>query len=403
MRILYLHQYFKTPEDAGGTRSYEIARRLVSWGHRVRIITSVGDRAPHIRLPRSLDGIELDWIRVPYSNRLRLSHRIHAFVDFATRALIRSLGFRADVVFATSTPLTIAIPALFASKLRSIPMVFEVRDLWPEVPFSLGVLRRGTPLGWAACQLERAAYFGSKHVIALSPGIAAGVERAGFPRDRIHVIPNAADLERFDVPASEGIAVRHRLSWLQDRPLVVYLGALGRVNGVSYLAHLAASMRSRAPEVRFLVIGDGAERELVRNTAASFGILDRTFFMLPPVPKSAIPSFLSAASVATSVVINNPALWDNSANKFFDALAAGRPVAINYQGWQKDLLIQWSAGIILHPQDMDIAARTLASTLASPQTLCELGRNARALAVEHFDRTILARKLERVLLQAAQG
>lgn len=142
MHIVYLHQYFNTPAMSGSTRSYEIARRLVSAGHRVSVVTSSrisDDRKGWVQSNES--GIDVHWLAVPYSNRMAYGERISAFLRFAFGAARRAASLRGDVVFATSTPLTIAIPGVFAARKLKVPMVFEVRDLWPEVPIAIGALR----------------------------------------------------------------------------------------------------------------------------------------------------------------------------------------------------------------------------------------------------------------------
>ncbi len=142
MRIIYLHQYFNTPEMAGGTRSYEMARRLVAAGHRVDLVTTWRDRTEKKSwFVTEEAGIVVHWLPLPYSNQMNYRQRMKSFIRFAWASSRRAAGFKGDVVFATSTPLTIAFPGLYAAVRRRIPLVFEVRDLWPEVPIAMGVFR----------------------------------------------------------------------------------------------------------------------------------------------------------------------------------------------------------------------------------------------------------------------
>ena len=404
MRILYLHQYFNTPRMAGGTRSYEMARRFAAQGHDVQMITSA--RSPNVSgrgsgwFETDEDGIHVHWYPVPYSNAMGFTQRIRAFLAFAVHAARRAADLGGDVIFATSTPLTIALPGLYARRRVGRPMVLEVRDLWPEMPIAVGALR-GWPMVAAARTLERTAYSRSARVVALSPGMRDGVIRSGYPAERVHVIPNSADLDLFDVPEQSGEAFRAGLPWLGSRPLVVYTGTLGRLNGVTYLARIAAAVARTAPEVRFLVVGDGLEEPEVRRVAAELGVLDRSFFMIGRTSKEQMPAVLSAADVATSLFIDLPEMWYNSANKFFDALAAGRPLMINYRGWQADLLESTGAGIAVPAADPEAAAPLLLGFLGDRSRLERARAEARTLARERFSRDSLARDLEGVLLQAA--
>ena len=169
------------PSMTGGTRSYEMARRLVEMGHEVNMVTSW--REPDDRkhwFETSEAGIKVHWLPVPYSNRMGFYDRILAFLKFALRSSRLAAALDSDIVFATSTPLTIAIPAVFASYKRRVPMVFEVRDLWPEMPIAIGSLKNPF-LVKAARFLEHWAYRHSSSVVALSPGMKSGVIRTGYP------------------------------------------------------------------------------------------------------------------------------------------------------------------------------------------------------------------------------
>jgi len=399
VRISYLHQYFHTPAMAGGTRSYEMARRLVQDGHQVTILTSRNAPSSSGRARweiEAIDGIDVHWLNLNYDNRMSYAKRLVVFIQFMVLASLRAIRIGTDVVFASSTPLTIAVPAVVAKWRHGVPMVFEVRDLWPEVPIALGALRPW-PLRFAARRLEGFAYSNASHVIALSEGMAAGVERAGISRKQITVIPNACDNDLFAIPSLAGESFRRQRPWLGGRPLVVYSGTIGRVNGLNFLVDVAAAMRSIDSEVRFLVVGDGSERDKVVTHARSAGVLDETFFVEGRIPKDQVPALLSAATVCSSFVIPVPQLEANSANKFFDALAARRPVVINHGGWQADLIRDKRLGAVLPPTDPVGAARMLSDLLRDPSRLTTASREADELATNVFARDALAERLRLVL------
>jgi len=384
----------------GGIRSYEMARRLVAWGHEVHMVTSdqTGTQSDRWRETNE-DGIHVHWLRVEYNNSMGFSRRILAFLKFAILSARKAKSIDGDVVFATSTPLTIALPAVWAAKRRNRPMVFEVRDLWPEIPIAIGAIK-SKPMIAAAKWLERFAYRNSAAVVALSPGMRDGVVAAGYPAEKVVIIPNAADLDFFAVPEESAQHFRSQFDWLQDRPLVVYSGTFGFMNGVPYLARLAAEVRKLNPDIRFLAIGSGREHDRIIDTATKLGVLNETFFVLDRVKKADMPSIYRAANLVTSLFINLPEMQANSANKFFDGLAAGTPIAINYGGWHAELLEQTGAGIHLPPEDYAAAAAKLVSHLSDPQWLEQAGRRSRQLAEERFARDDLTRKLEATLLAA---
>ena len=372
-------------------------------GHEVHLITSrragqVG--AEDDQWTTSVEaGIQVHWCSVPYSNEMSFLRRIAAFVRFAVAAARRSVGIGGDVIFATSTPLTIALPAIYAHWRLHKPFVFEVRDLWPEVPIALGVIRNPVLIG-AARALESAAYRYACQIVALSPPMRDGIVARGVPANRVTVVPNGADINVFEPSRNLGQVVRTSHPWLGDRPLVLYAGTLGFANGIDYLVRLAASIRPHAPETRFAVIGDGAERGAIETLARSHGVLEETLFLLPPVSKTEIVRWFSAADVVTSFVIDVPAMHANSANKFFDGLAAGRPLAINHEGWQADILRTEGAGIVLPPRNAAKGAEVLLGFLNSEEHLRDAGLQARRVAEERFSRDVLAAQLLQVIVTA---
>ena len=151
----------------------------------------------------------------------------------------------------------------------------------------------------------------------------------------------------------------------------------------------------------FLIVGDGKEADLVCSRAEEYGILNRTLYVQQALPKRSIAALFDACSVAFSVFIDLPEMWHNSANKFFDALAAGRPVAINYRGWQADLIARHDLGLVLPADAPVVAARMLADFLADREAVSRCGRNARRLAKREFGRDELAEKALAVLHSVA--
>jgi glycosyltransferase involved in cell wall biosynthesis len=402
MHILYLHQYFVPPDGSGGTRSYEMARRFVTAGHRVTLVTSTAFFPKHYTFPSPVsrlgfDGIDVVALHVPYSNHMSYAQRIRAFVSFAARsALIAARAERPDVILATSTPLTIALPGLLAKAWHRRPMVFEVRDLWPELPIAMGALNN--PVARAAAHvLEKAAYRSSDEVVALSPGMKEGVVRAGYPDRRVTVVPNSCDVEQFRNPAPVDL----ELPFDPDAgPVVTYAGTLGAINGVDYLVEVAENATLVAPSIRFVIAGDGAMRQKLLEKATATGVLGKNLWMIPPVPKKAVPTLLHRTTVATSLFIDLPPMWNNSANKFFDALAAGRPIMINYGGWQAELLKRSGAGLVVPPKSPAAAALQLRAFTEHKGRLQAAGAAAAALADGPFARDRLADELLAVLTRA---
>lgn len=404
MRIVYLHQYFVTPDMAGGARSYEMARRLVSAGHEVHMVTT--DQQPGSDRPiwrqTLCSGIHVHWTPVRYDNTLSYGERIKAFFKFAWRAGRRAAALKPDLIFATSTPLTIALPAVYASRRSRVPMVFEVRDLWPAVPIAIGALRN--PLAKAAARwLERFAYRNATRIVALAPGMRDEIVASGYPAERVTVIPNGCDFDLFsDRSAAESL--RQMYTWLGDRPLLVFTGTFGLVNGMDYLVDLSAAIWRLDREVRIVAIGTGREWDRTRQCAIDAGIFERNLFLLGKRPKREASLWTLAASMNLALFAGPEIVWrDAVQNKFFDSLAAGRPVANNFRGWQAKVAEAAGAGLILSATDTAAAARDVVQALRDKAWLDKAGKAARQLAVSRFDRDQLALELNSVLVTAKQG
>jgi glycosyltransferase involved in cell wall biosynthesis len=391
----------------GGTRSYSLARRLVEKGHEVHMVTTDRQRqdsSENAAWRESNEaGINVHWTSIPYQNAMTNSQRIAAFLKFSWRAAKRARKLRGEIVFATSTPLTIALPGVYAARRSRIPMVFEVRDLWPAVPIAIGALNN--PIAkWCALRLERFAYKNAAEIVALAPGMKQAIVKTGYPKDRITVIPNGADdyiISGSDAPGRE---LRNVTPWLGQRKLVIYCGALGRANGVSYLALLAEQVRKLDPEIRFVVIGDGAEEELVRSTASNTGVLDETFFMLGTMPKNDVSHWLSASTMTTALFTGPRIIWkDATQNKFFDSLAAGKPIANNFDGWQCQIAEKEGVGVVLSATDLEAAARMLVSKLSDSEWMKNAAINARQLASTRFSMDAHANALEEIFRRVARS
>lgn len=383
---------------SGSTRSYEMARRLVSLGHEVSMVTSWREQCNKSDwFSTCHDGIKTYWLPVIYSNHMRYTDRLRAFIQFAWKASIMAASISTDVVFATSTPLTIALPGVYASRRQGVPMVFEVRDLWPELPIAMGAIRNPM-LKYMAKRLELFAYHNSNAIVALSPGMRDGIIAKGYPSDRITVIPNGSDLDKFYPNKVTGMAFRKAHGIPDNVMLMTYVGTFGKVNGVDYIVELATALKEDK-RIYFLTVGDGQEFEAVKALATQKGCLGVNLQMLPKIAKSEVSHVLNATDIAVSTVIPLPELEANSANKVFDGLAAGCCVAINHKGWQAELLSSSGAGFHLSAS-VDKAICELSDWLNNPARIADAGKKARTLAEVQFDRDKLANDLEQVLLAA---
>ena len=402
MKVIYLHQYFCTPSMSSGTRSYEMARRLVKKGHKVYMISSKHSHSEMKERNFSIEeGVHVWWLPVRYSNNMNFIQRIYSFIVYCIYAYIIGRKLNYGLVLASSTPLTVAIPGILLSKIRKVPFILEVRDLWPAIPIKLRIIRNVLLIKLSQ-YLERISYRLSDKIIALSYGMRDGIINTGINKSKITVIPNGSDIELFNINSKSDIGFIARTDWLNtDRDIIIYTGAIGKINGLSYMAFMAEEMIKLNPNVLFCIIGDGVEKDKVNLLAKKLGIMNNNFYMVPKMSKKKLPQILSISTVLTSFVINEKILWNNSANKFFDGLAAGKPLMINYGGWQADLLNEYDAGIVVSPDDPIIGAKKLNNLLQDKQRLHNMGQAGLELAKTVFNRNKLYKSFENVLLEAS--
>ena len=402
MKVIYLHQYFCTPSMSSGTRSYEMARRLVKKGHKVFMISSKHSHSEIKERNFSIEeGIHVWWLPVKYSNNMNFIQRIYSFIIYCIYAYKIGRKLNYGLVLASSTPLTIAIPGILLSKIRKAPFILEVRDLWPAIPIELNIIRNILLIKLSQ-YLERISYRLSDKIIALSYGMRDGIINTGINKSKITVIPNGSDIELFNINSKSDIGIIDQIDWINaDRDIIIYTGAIGKINGLSYMAFMAEEMFKLNPSVLFCIIGDGIEKDKVNLLAKKLGIINNNFYMVPKMSKKKLPQILSISTILTSFVINEKILWNNSANKFFDGLAAGKPIMINYGGWQADLLNEYDAGIVVSPDDPIIGAKKLNNLLQDKPRLQNMGKAGLELAKTVFNRNKLYKSFENVLLEAS--
>jgi glycosyltransferase involved in cell wall biosynthesis len=366
-----------------------MARALVGRGHEVTVVcgsfgygaqTGLSSEFRHGKRTGLVEGIRVVEFALPYSNSSSFARRAWVFLVFALRSVVLACTQPCDVVFATSTPLTAAVPGIAARWLRGRRFVFEVRDLWPELPKAMGVINN--PLLLRSMRLlELIAYRSCDLGIALAPGIAEGIE-ASSPNLEVVTIPNGCDLELF--------ANVDPLSKF-EKFTATYCGTHGNANGLSALLDAAAELKSRGcSDIRLLLVGDGSEKNKLRERVVSESLGDLVEFV-DPVSKAEVASLLKRSHAGLQVLRNVPAFYNGtSPNKFFDYLAAGLPVIINYPGWLAEAVDSSSSGLSISPGDADSLADALELLARDPQLRSEMGVAALGLGLSQFDRSTLA-------------
>jgi glycosyltransferase involved in cell wall biosynthesis len=330
LKILYIHQYFKTPQEGGAIRSYHVAKALLAAGHEVTMITT--HHLPQKKVVL-VEGIKVYYLPVPYHNSFGTLKRLGAFLSFLLQATRLALQLKKDLVYATSTPLTVGVIALINRWLCSTPYVFEVRDLWPKVPIAMGYVKHRF--------LIRVLYFAEKIIyhhaaalIALSPGIEKAI-KAVCQTVPVYMVPNFADTDFYSPQAH---LTQHKIT-------ITYQGTLGVANGLDALLLLAQAAESYYPtRFQFNIMGDGAAKDKLMHQAITMMSLSNVAFY-PFANKVLAREMMQASDMMYVSFAPFPILGETtSPNKFFDALAMHKPIILNFQGWLADLLLAHKAG-----------------------------------------------------------
>lgn len=395
MHVLYFHQHFSTPLGSAGTRSYEMAQALIKAGHTVTMVCGAyeqgktGLTVPFTKGRRRgfVDGIDVIEFALNYGNQMGLAQRLVVFAKFALGSIGVALREPSDVIFATTTPLTAGIPGIFARWIQRKPFVFEVRDLWPELPKAMGVITNPL-LIWLMSILEWVTYRSADRLIGLSPGIADGIAARCPDASRIAMIPNGCDLDLFgahnDKWRPEGVR--------DEQLLAIFTGTHGFANGLDAVLDAAAVLKELGrDDIRIALVGEGKEKQAMQARAHA-ELLDNVLF-LAPVPKTRLAGLMAGADIGLQVLRNVPAFYfGTSPNKFFDYISAGLPVLNNYPGWLAGLIAEQDCGMTVPPDDPRAFAAALIAATEDREALTKKGTNARWLAEAHFSRQILSKK-----------
>ena len=393
MNVLYFHQHFSTPKGSAGIRSYAMAQALIKNGHQVTMVCGsfgagqTGLTQPFIKGMRRgvVDGIDIIEFELPYSNSLSFLKRAKLFLSFAFKSINVALTEKYDVVFATTTPLTAGIPGIAAKWLKRKPFVFEVRDLWPELPKAMGVIKNPVILSLMSA-LEWASYRSADRLVGLSPGIVNGIVKRSVAPGKIALIPNGCDLNIF---ASEHQAWRPKQVAESDL-MAIFTGTHGLANGLDAVIDAAFEMKKRQRnDIKLVLIGDGMQKKSLQERAQKLELNNVVFH--DPVNKEKLAGLMASADLGLQLLANIPAFYyGTSPNKFFDYIAAGLPVLNNYPGWLAEMIQEKQCGFVVSPESPELFADALEQAADNRDELKNMGIRAQALARESFDRDMLS-------------
>ncbi len=399
MKVLYFHQHFSTPKGSTGTRSFEMARNLIQRGHKVTMVCGSSlvcktglSSAPVQGVRRGMvQGIDVIEICLTYSNHDGLFKRALAFVRFAMKSIVIAKQEEYDLLFATSTPLTAAIPGIAMKFFKpKKPFVFEVRDLWPELPKAMG-MKNPLILGGMSL-LEKLSYWAMRGGVALSPGIRTGMQRRAPRKTPIELVPNGCDFDLFHPAENEFDAAKLPIGFPSEGLRCVFTGAHGLANGLDAVLDAAKVLQERnRPDIHLIFVGDGKLKPELVQRKNDEQLDNCLFFDL--LPKDQLSEVMNQTDVGLMILANISAFYyGTSPNKFFDYIASGLPVLNNYPGWLSDMIHKNQCGLAVLPDRADLFADALIRLADNPQERYQMGLNSRKLAEKDFNRADLANR-----------
>lgn len=411
MNILLLHQYFLEKDDGGGSRFNELTRVWEEEGHHTTVLAGM----VHHTTGKKRDQYKGKYTFIdPYSEK-RTVIRCHVSEAYSRGFAGRLLGYfsfvfssmyagifkargKYDVIVATSPPLFVAGPAWLLSRWKRIPLVFEVRDLWPESAIDTGVLK-SKALIRLSFWLEKFIYRRARLVNVLTPAFREKLVREkGVPAEKVLFIPNAADFSLSDtlLRSFDRDAFRRQAGWA-GKVVITYVGAHGVANHLIQVVETAERLRDR-PEVHFVLIGDGMEKPMLREAVVQRGLTNVEF--IDSVPKSRVFEYILASDFGMSVLKRVDTFKTVYSNKTFDYMACKRPIIMAIDGVSRQLVEESGCGVYVEPEnpaDFEEKIRRLLDL--SPEAQAAMGERGYAFAKAHFDRSVLARQY----LQAIQS
>jgi len=395
VRILFVSAHYPPDLGACATRVRELCTSWAAEGHEVHVLCGLPNHPTgvvppeyrgHLVKREVVDGVHVHrtWIyATPNSGTVR---RSVAFGSFALSAV--TVGQRGipqpDVLIATSPQFLTALAGAFIARQRGVPLVAEIRDLWPASVWEVGALPRHHPIIKVLEQVERWLYRESDLVVVVSPSFQQAIARATGQRAQdVPVITNGVQLDRWD-PALDGAAVRRRFGLPQDATLAVYAGTHGMSHGLETVLQAAR----QAPEVQFVLVGEGARKQDLVEQGRD---IDNVTF-LPGQPAQAMPEIYAMADIALVPLRDLPLFRTVIPSKMFEIWAMETPLVLGVAGQAEDIVRRSGAGVVVPPEDPAALARAVRELGADAERRRQMGRAGRRFVQAEYDRKVLAQR-----------
>ncbi len=384
MKVLILHQHFNIPENGGAIRSYYLAKALADSGVEASIITAHNHKE---YIKRSIEGIEVHYLPVAYDNRFGFVARSWSFLKFVWGAIRLSSQFKdIDYCYAISVPLTVGLAAQWLKRRHKIPYIFEVGDLWPDAPVQMGFVKNYF-FQTLLYQLEKSIYRSADSIVALSPSIQLAIEKK-VPGKKVHLLPNMADCDYYK-PEEKNPLLEEKFN-VKGKFVISYIGAIGLANGLDYLLECANASRKAELPIYFFICGDGALVDRLKGNVKEMGLTNLTFINF--TNRDGVKELMNVTDATFISYKPIPILETGSPNKFFDGLAAGKLIVINFGGWIRKEIEENQCGVYLDPHQPTDFVKKIRPFLLDQELLTAHQQASGQLAEKKYSRSLLSKK-----------
>lgn len=402
MHTLLIHQAFCVPGEAGGTRHFELGGHACANGQRFTVVASRVNYLTGKPIPAGADaecacsGIQLVRAYAPNTHRQGLAWRIWSFAVFTVSSLWAAYRVGAvDLVMGTTPPIFQTLSSWLLSRLRRVPFLLEVRDLWPEFAVDMGLVKNRLIIALARW-FERWLYRRADHVLVNSPAYRDYIIKKGVLPEHVTVIPNGVDPSMFD-PDSTGADVRAKWG-ASGKFVVTYAGAIGLANDIPTILRAARRLKDR-PDIVFWLVGDGGECQKLQQLAGEWGLSNVR--LTGPQPKARMREVLAASDACVATLRNVPMFATTYPNKVFDYMAAGRPVLLAIDGVIRAVIEAAGCGLFVPPGDDERLAASVLQLRDDPERARKMGQAGRKYVLDHFDREEQGREFVGLLRRVA--
>jgi colanic acid biosynthesis glycosyl transferase WcaI len=409
VKILYISQYFPPEMGAPAARAFELARHWAEAGHDVSVLTGFPNHPTGVvpaewrsRLRRltcheNVGGVDVfrTWLW-PLPNR-KAHERMRNYASFCFSAAMRGMALpRPDVIIASSPQLLVGLAGWSIAFVRQLPLIFEVRDLWPESLTAVGVGDENSLLHQALAAVANFLYWRSDLIVVVTPAFKEHlIQHWQVPAQKISIVENGVETDLF-APASSAAnaALRHELG-ANGKFLVCYIGTMGMAHGLETLLDAAAELQRRNSNALFLLVGEGAEKERIKAMARSRGLVNVRF--LDQQPRETIPAFISASDACLVLLKKTDVFKTVIPTKMLEFMSCARPVILGVDGQARQIIEEAGAGIVIEPENSEALVNAISRLSADRELGTRLGQKGREYIVQHFSRGRTAGKYIDVL------